>query len=91
MQVLDYGYYNLDCMEGMRHFPDKYFDLAIVDPPYGINVTTGGRLRKYNTKTGTSWDSKPPSEDYFKELFRVSKHCVIWGAITSTYHPRNAS
>lgn len=36
--MLDFGYYNMDCMEGMRQFPDKYFDLAIVDPPYGINV-----------------------------------------------------
>ena len=37
--MLDFGFYNMDCMEGMKQFPDKYFDLAIVDPPYGINVT----------------------------------------------------
>lgn len=36
--MLDFGYYNMDCMQGMKEFPDKYFDLAIVDPPYGINV-----------------------------------------------------
>ena len=36
---LDYGFYNMDCMEGMKQFPDKFFDLAIVDPPYGINIT----------------------------------------------------
>ena len=36
--MLDFGFYNMDCMEGMKQFPDKYFDLAIVDPPYGINV-----------------------------------------------------
>ena len=36
--MIDYGFYNMDCMEGMRQFPDKYFDLAIVDPPYGINM-----------------------------------------------------
>ena len=36
--MLDYGFYNMDCMEGMKQFPDKYFDLAIVDPPYGINL-----------------------------------------------------
>ena len=36
--MLDFGYYNMDCMDGMREFPDKFFDLAIVDPPYGINV-----------------------------------------------------
>ena len=38
--MLDFGYYNMDCMQGMKEFPDKYFDLAIVDPPYGINVGT---------------------------------------------------
>ena len=37
--MLDFGFYNMDCMEGMKQFPDKYFDLAVVDPPYGINVT----------------------------------------------------
>lgn len=36
--MLDFGFYNMDCMEGMKEFPDKYFDLAIVDPPYGINI-----------------------------------------------------
>lgn len=36
--MLDFGFYNMDCMEGMKQFPDKYFDLAIVDPPYGINI-----------------------------------------------------
>lgn len=36
--MLDFGYYNMDCMQGMAEFPDNYFDLAIVDPPYGINI-----------------------------------------------------
>lgn len=40
--MLDFGFYNMDCMEGIKEFPDKYFDLAIVDPPYGINVTKQG-------------------------------------------------
>lgn len=40
--MLDFGFYNMDCMEGMKQFPDKYFDLAIVDPPYGINI--GGSI-----------------------------------------------
>ena len=42
--MLDFGFYNMDCMEGMKEFPDKYFDLAIVDPPYGIGIggTIGG-------------------------------------------------
>jgi site-specific DNA-methyltransferase (adenine-specific) len=73
--------YNEDCMIGMKRYPDKYFDLAIVDPEYGISVTTmnmGGRrtIRPDKTKT---WDNKPPSIQYFNELFRVSKNQIIWG------------
>lgn len=75
--MLDFGFYNMDCMEGMREFPDKYFDLAIVDPPYGINIEKSGRLKRYNTNK--TWDDKAPDDDYFKELFRVSKYQVIWG------------
>lgn len=69
---------NRDCLEAMKEFPDKFFDLAIVDPPYGIDITNSGRLKKYNT-TNADWDNEPPSDDYFKELFRVSKNQVIWG------------
>ena len=43
--MIDFGYYNMDCMQGMAAFPDKYFDLAIVDPPYGIKVDTYGRKK----------------------------------------------
>ena len=75
--MLDFGYYNMDCMEGMKQFPDKYFDLAIVDPPYGINIQKSGRLGKYNTNN--VWDDEIPSDDYFNELFRVSKNQIIWG------------
>ena len=75
--MLDFGYYNMDCMQGMKEFPDKYFDLAIVDPPYGINIEKSRRLKKYNTEK--VWDNKIPSDDYFKELFRVTKNQVIWG------------
>lgn len=72
---------NMDCMEYMRTVPDKYFDLAIVDPPYGIDVTKmnmGGRktVKKDLTK---SWDSGVPDDAYFLELFRISKAQVIWG------------
>lgn len=67
----------MDCMQGMKEFPDKYFDLAIVDPPYGINIQKSGRLGRYNTKN--VWDSEIPSDDYFNELFRVSKNQIIWG------------
>lgn len=75
--MLDCGFYNMDCMQGMAQFPDNYFDLAIVDPPYGIDITKSGRLQKYNS--GSEWDSNVPTDDYFKELFRVSKNQVIWG------------
>src|SRR5690554_5954397 len=71
--------YNMDWMEGMRHFPDKYFELAIVDPPYGIDkaFTQTSRISKYG-QTATANDAKP-SKEYFQELFRVSQNQIIWG------------
>lgn len=75
--MLDFGFYNMDCMDGMKEFPDKYFDLAIVDPPYGINIQKSGRLKKYNTNH--IWDNSTPDKTYFDELFRVSKNQIIWG------------
>ncbi len=84
--MLDFGYYNLDCMKGMQEFPDNYFDLAIVDPPYGIGESghkNDTRTKKTVAKTYKSFygnDKEPPSEEYFKELFRVSKNQIIWGA-----------
>ncbi len=69
-----------DCLAYMRGMPDKAFELAIVDPPFGLGdkLTTGGTwATKY--KTGDAdWD-KVPDEDYFKELFRVSENQIIWG------------
>ncbi len=70
--------YNMDCMEGMKQFPDKYFELAIVDPPYGISITDSGRLGKYNVN-GNRWDDNIPTDDYFNELFRISENQIIWG------------
>ena len=72
--------YNMDCMDGMKQFPDGYFDLAIVDPPYGINRFKNGetsRLRKYG-QIDTVNNLKPEAS-YFSELFRVSKNQIIWG------------
>ena len=71
-------YRNEDCMIGMARYPDKYFDLAIVDPPYGIDINSSGRLGHYGGK-GKTWDSCIPNEEYFKELQRVSKNQIIWG------------
>ena len=80
--------YNMDCMEGMKQFPDKYFELAIVDPPYGIGVGTmaytngvamvGNALAKRKDYRHSNWDIAP-SKEYFDELFRVSKNQIIWG------------
>jgi len=74
---------NRDCMQAMSEFPDKYFDLAVVDPEYGINagnMTMGKGSRNDTGKNQRKdWDKKPPAEEYFKELFRVSKNQIIWG------------
>ena len=65
-------------MELMARYPDKYFDLAIVDPPYGIDINSSGRLGHYGGK-GKKWDSDIPNEQYFQKLFRVSQNQIIWG------------
>ena len=74
--------FNSDCVEIMRQFPDKFFDLAVVDPPYGINVnkmTLGNGNRKV-FRGGNNWDESIPEEKYWTELFRISKNQVVWGA-----------
>ena len=78
--------YNMPCEEGMKEFPNKFFDLAIIDPPYGIGED--GSKNHTRTKLAVAKDYKPfhgndtnpPNQDYFKELFRVSKNQIIWGA-----------
>ena len=89
--MLDFGFYNMDCMEGMKQFPDGYFDLAIVDPPYGIgvmsmNYTKSGAVRTHgyaaaqrrDYRKQSEWDVKP-GQAYFDELFRVAKRKIVWG------------
>lgn len=81
--MLEFGYYNMDCMQGMKEFPDEYFDLAIVDPPYGISIganstTIGGGVAQPKQYKMFD-DSTIPSADYFKELKRVSQNQIIWG------------
>lgn len=79
-----------DCMDLMARYPDGHFDLAIVDPPYGIGrdgsskttSTHGGR--KAHAFKG--WDASPPDAAYFRELFRVSRNQIIWGA---NYYPQH--
>ena len=83
--------HNIDCMEAMAQMKDNEFDLAIVDPPYGIKAHNGSRVINRN-KTWDSardrdniikgnWDNDIPPSEYFMELFRVSKEQIIWGAI----------
>jgi len=77
--------YNMDCIEGMKRYPDNHFDLAIVDPPYGIDINNqsqgkgGGVARKINY-TKKDWDKNAPDHEYFAELLRVSKNQIVWGA-----------
>lgn len=83
--MLNFGYYNMDCTAGMKEFPDKYFDLAVVDPPYfsgperrkfyGRKISPIGVQRIY--PQSKEWEV--PGKEYFEELFRVSKNQIIWG------------
>lgn len=75
--------YNMDCMDYMKTVPDRFFDLAVVDPPYGIKISNnmgrrkGERPSEYKKVT---WDDAPPPPEYFTELVRVSKNQIIFGA-----------
>jgi site-specific DNA-methyltransferase (adenine-specific) len=78
-EMLESGFYNMDCMDAMREFPDKFFELAIVDPPYRDSsenqptkdMRANGSMERFGNK---------PNSEYFQELFRVSKNQIIWGA-----------
>jgi site-specific DNA-methyltransferase (adenine-specific) len=65
-------------MELMREYPDKHFDLAIVDPPYGIDMD-GGKIGKSENFKKKNWDENIPDKFYFDELFRISKNQIVWG------------
>lgn len=90
--MLDFGYYNMDCMGGMKEFPDNYFDIAVVDPPYfngpekrgfyGRRISPIGVQRVY--QKSAEWTV--PKKEYFGELFRVSKNQIIWGCNYFDYH-----
>jgi len=72
---------NIDCMEYMSTVPDKYFDLAIVDPPYGAG-------QHFNFRFGTGdavYKNEAPRQQYFNELFRISKEQIVWGGNYFTY------
>jgi len=75
--------YNEDCLEAMKLMPDNAFELAIVDPPYGIErlkkINKGDKIHKASD-SGKNYNNNKPSSIYFDELFRVSKNQIIWGA-----------
>ncbi len=84
--MLDFGFYNMDCIEGMKQFPDNYFDLAIVDPVYG-DVTQGGYMFGKGGENAAKrrdyhlglWNQEKTGGEYFRELLSVSKNQVVWG------------
>ena len=78
--------YNEDCVEGLKRFSDNHFDLAIVDPPYGLGKRTTDGGSKKNTQTKfmddirrSNWDDNVPTAEYWEQLFRVSKNQIVWG------------
>ena len=81
----EFTFYNADNLEIMAQYPDKYFDLAIIDPPYGIDINNqsqgkGGGVAKKIDYAKKDWDKNAPNTEYFKELMRISKNQIIWGA-----------
>jgi len=71
--------FHADCMEIMKQYPDKYFDLAIVDPPYGIGMSDYKRPGNIKFDMNKKWDEFTPTFEYFEQLIRVSKNQIIWG------------
>ena len=84
------SFYNGDCMDLLKQTPDKYYDLALVDPPYGININVSMGRRKGDKKSDYHKfygnDSSIPNEEYFNELFRISKNQIVWGGNYMTEH-----
>lgn len=83
---MKFGYYNKDCMDGMKEFPDGFFDIAVVDPPYFSGPEKRGSYGRKVSKIGVErsiyrkieeW--QVPQKEYFDELFRVSKEQIVWG------------
>ena len=85
--------HHCDCMDLMKQTPDNYYSIALVDPPYGINAE---KMKRGNAKIkpnkNKNWDSAPPNDLYFKELFRISKNQIIFGGNyfeqLSIYNPK---
>ena len=73
--------FNEDCISVMKRYPDKFFDLAVVDPPYGIgaNKMQLGNAKDKVYRGENDWDKQTPTAEYWQELFRVSKNQIVWG------------
>lgn len=71
--------HNGDCMDILYTLPDKAFDLAIVDPPYGLDFGNYKRGKLDNRYHSTDWDKNTPPPEYFEQLMRISKNQIIWG------------
>jgi site-specific DNA-methyltransferase (adenine-specific) len=72
--------HNVDCLPFMKQFEDNHFDLAIVDPPYGIGMDGGNvGYKGFNNFEKKGWDKSIPEQKYFEELFRISKNQIVWG------------
>ena len=90
--------FHADCMEIMKQYPDKYFDLAIVDPPYGLGMgtvripsekNTNSQQKFYKDMKSKRWDDNTPNKKYFDELKRVSKNQIVWGGNYMAEHLGN--
>ncbi len=88
----------MDCMEGMKQFEDNYFDLAVVDPPYGLGMgtvsipsekNTNSQQKFYKDLKSKRWDDNTPNKEYFDELKRVSKNQIVWGGNYMAEHLGN--
>ena len=79
--------YNANCMDIMAQYEDSYFDLAVVDPPYGIGMSGGNvGYDGNNHLPRKEWDNQVPNEMYFTEIKRVSRNQIIWGGIISVLY-----
>lgn len=72
--------YNCDCMTFMQGLKDNAFDLCIADPPYGIDINSSGRLVREKGREYKGWDKGAPDSAFFREMMRVSRNQIIWGA-----------
>jgi site-specific DNA-methyltransferase (adenine-specific) len=73
------NFFNVDCLDFMKYVPDKHYDLAIVDPPYGIDRNGMNMGNSVFNTDDKKWDNEIPKPQYFSQIFRVSKNQIIWG------------